>query len=146
MHNSTQARRRARNESGFSLIELIVVITIIGILATAVVVNIGGVDDDGKAARVKADFQAMNTAASFYKNKMGSWPQSVEELINPPEGDRKFLDVSEAPVDPWTNQPYIVEFEPNGRPIFVSYGADQSEGGDGVNEDIRSNEMGGKGR
>jgi len=132
----------ARRESGFTLIELIVVITIIGILATFVVVSTAGRSDQAKVAKVKSDFANIKTAASMCREDLGRWPESLEELLNPPSSDTgmtfKYLD--KEPNDPWTNEPYYYEVTDEGI-LLISYGADMSEGGSDFNADIRSDEM-----
>lgn len=143
---SSDRRSRATREEGFSLIELIVVITIIGILATAVVLNVSGADDDSRRARVLSDFTTFSSACTMYKSNHKEWPQSFEDLLTPPDGGDSLLDqMQTAPQDPWTDEPYIWEFDDRGRPVFVSYGADKAEGGEGANADIRSDNMRGGG-
>ncbi len=135
-------RRTDRREDGFTLIELIVVITIIGILAGTVVVATAGRSDLARVQRVRADFSSIQQAAAMYKEDHREWPQSLEELMNPPElpggGALKYLQVP--PNDPWTGEYYIYEFD-GSEIVLISYGADQSEGGSDFDADIRSDEM-----
>ena len=84
-HDMNKKRRDQRRDMGFSLIELIVVITIIGILAATVVVNLAGRTDQAKVAAVKIDFKGIETAASLFREDHGRWPDSLEELMNPPD-------------------------------------------------------------
>ena len=130
---------RNRREEGFTLIELIVVITIIGILASFVVVRTSGIDDQARQKQVRADFKAIKTAAAFYKSNHRMWPESLEDLLSPPDGADPYLESE--PVDPWTDEYYYYEIEGN-QIILVSYGADGAEGGEGPNADIRSDESG----
>ncbi|MCA8960886.1 MAG: type II secretion system protein GspG [Planctomycetes bacterium] len=128
--------------AGFSLIELIVVITIIGILATAVVMNLQGRDEDAKVAKVKADFTTCGSAIDMFKLDHGRFPDSLEELLNPPDTGNGKKYIKNMPTDPWTNEPYQIETSDDGSPILISYGADMAEGGEGYNQDLYSNDMG----
>ena len=135
-------RRAPVRAAGFSLIELIVVITIIGILAATVVVNLAGRTDQAKIAAVKNDFHSIKTASSMFREDHGRWPDSLEELMSPPESPsgfsvKNYLD--KLPIDPWTNEPYYFEPSDDGV-LIISYGADKTEGGEGINEDIASDD------
>ena len=142
--SSTRGTRTEQNRSaGFSLIELLVVVTIIGILASVVVLNLGGKTDEAKVARVNADFKNLDTAVDLFRNDHGIWPESIEELVSgpahPTTGEETEY-IKELPSDPWTNQPYELDFDDRERPYFISYGADQAPGGEGINQDLSSNE------
>ena len=130
---------RDRREEGFTLIELIVVITIIGILASFVVVRTAGIDDQARQKQVRADFKAIKTAAAFYKSNHRMWPETLDDLLNPPDGADPYLESE--PVDPWAEDYSLYEVEGN-QIILVSYGADGAEGGEGPNADIRSDDSG----
>lgn len=129
--------------AGFSLVELMVVISIIGLLSTIVAVNV--LKNKGKAAgqKCKADFKAFDDAIILYHNDCGRYPGSLEELITPSgEGwDGPYIKGgSKALVDPW-KRPYMFQLIGGGDPPYVisSYGGDGSPGGDGENKDISSN-------
>lgn len=131
-------RNQRTRQSGFSLIELIVVITIIGILATMVVINTVGHTDEAKITKVKNDFGAIETACSMFRTHHDRWPDSLEELMNPPErpnGMRSQKYLKKTPKDPWTGEIYLYDIDDDG-PLLISYGADQSEGGEAENADI----------
>ena len=129
------------HDVGFTLIELLVVITIIGIMASVVVVNLFGVDDQARVARVQADFSALRDACNRFKLDHRRWPASLEELHDGPEwrGEPTRY-IERPPQDPWTQVAYAMEFNDDGRPYFVSLGADQAEGGEGFNQDLASND------
>lgn len=97
-------------------------------------------DDRARVAIVKSSFRAIHTACDMFRLHNDRWPDSLDELVNPPErpnGGRSQKYLQETPKDPWTQEAYVYEVDDAG-PLLISYGADQSEGGEGVNADIRS--------
>lgn len=142
---------QVKNNSGFTLIEVMVVVIILGILATFVVPKLVGRTDDAKIVKAKVDIQAMETALKLYKLDNGVYPttdQGIEALISQPEtGEASnwreggYLDQKKIPKDPWGN-PYIY-LSPglHGDYDIVSYGADKMPGGEKENSDINSWEI-----
>lgn len=131
-----------KHQQGFTLIELIVVITIIGILASTVVVSVFGRSDQAMVAKVKADFNSVKQAASFFREDHRRWPDSLDELMNPPAtpDGRQQTYLENQALDPWTGEEYYYELTDRGI-LLISYGADQAEGGDEYNTDIYSDEQ-----
>ena len=134
-------------DAGFTLIELIVVIAIIGILATFVVPNVMGRTDQAKVAKVKSDFKALDTQCKMFRADHGRYPDSIDELLSPPTDPNGItIDyLSSEPLDPWTNEIYFFEMI-DGRPVFVSLGEDQTEGGEGYAADLYSDDSSNSGR
>lgn len=142
-----------KNNKGFSLIELMVVIVILGILATVLLPKIINRPDEARVTKAKSDIKTIESALKLYKLDNGMYPtteQGLSALIKKPEiepipknwKNGGYLDTNKIPVDPWGN-PYIYRSPgDNGRDYeIISLGADGKEGGEGVNADIKSYEV-----
>lgn len=132
--------RRLSSQSGFTLIEIMVVVLILGLLAALVVPKIVGRTDEARVTKAKADIKAIEAALNLFKIDNGFYPTSAEGLNAlvqaPPRAKRWNPDgyLDKVPVDPWSSE-YI--YQSDGRRIIVgSMGADGVEGGDGYNADI----------
>lgn len=127
----TPLRRSA--EHGFTLVELMVVIVIIGLLATVVVINVMPAQDTARAKKAEADIALLEQAAEMYRlNKMNypSTSDGLQALVS--EGFVKRL-----PEDPWGNPYGYAAPGGEGRAFDIySYGADGREGGEGDDADI----------
>jgi general secretion pathway protein G len=122
-----------RGESGFTLVELMVVIVIIGLLATVVVVNVMPAQDTARMKKAEADVALLEQAAEMYRLSKMDYPsgdQGLQALVS--EGYVKRL-----PEDPWGNPYRYAAPGKEGRPFDIySYGADGREGGEGDDADI----------
>jgi general secretion pathway protein G len=131
------------SEEGFTLIELMVVILIIGLLATIVVQNLKGATDKAKRIKAQADISALKTALDRYYLDNGSYPtsdQGITALVSAPANGKVPADyppggyIEKIPNDPWGN-PYVYQSDGDNY-VLKSYGADGVEGGSGKNADI----------
>lgn len=137
---------------GFTLIELMVVIVILGILAGLIVPRI--MDEPGKAKQVKAKLiiQSLETAIKSYKLDNGAYPdteQGLQALVEKPETGRLpknwreggYLEKGKVPSDPWQNDFVYLSPGVHGPFDIISYGADGVPDGEGENADIKSWEI-----
>ena len=123
-----------RRTAGFTLIEVMVVIVIIGLMATMVLRNSLGNEEFARRKTATADVSQIYSAAMSFRLKNSRWPNDIKELIDgrPPE----ILGYRSVPKDPWGN-PYRVEpGEESFEWAVVSDGPDREEGSD---DDISSN-------
>jgi len=141
MEASKKGRQRS-GTSGFTLVELMVVIAIIAILATIVGVNVLGSMDEADVTNAQAQIRNFKTALVGYKLKFKRFPttsEGLEALVNNEKGV-SFLDGKEIPLDPWGN-PYVYTSESSRQFRIVSYGADGRAGGTGYEADIDSDSL-----
>ena len=128
------------SQAGFTLIELMVVIVILGLLAAVVVPRFIGATDDAKVAAAKTQVHAFRMALDMYKLKFGNYPKTAEgldALINNPK--QNLLQEERIPNDPWGNPYQYTCPGSTGRDYDLqSFGADGSPGGDEFNADIQS--------
>ena len=130
-----------RTASGFSLIELLVVLVILGLIAGLVVPNIIGRTEVAKSRAAKAAVQQLSSAVDGYYLDVGNPPDSLEDLVKQPGG----VDNWRGPyaknsliTDPWGNQYQYIYPGDHGEYDIISYGADKTQGGEGKNADINN--------
>ena len=128
---NTPTPRRRPAESGFSLIELMVVITIIGLLAGIVGVNVVSYMKRASIGTTKATMIKIENEIKSFRVVHRRLPDALEDLL----GEDGFLEGDEVPIDAWGN-PFIYEKQGNLDYILMSLGADGVEGGEGEAADI----------
>ncbi len=139
--------RDRSNQAGFTLIELMVVIVIIGILAAIVVPRMVGASDEAKVTAARAQISSFRTALDMYRLQIGSYPSTSEglEALISNETGRNFLDQDAIPLDPWNNPYEYTSPGPQGHDYeIVSRGANRSPGGTGYDADIYSWDLQGR--
>src|SRR5205814_2112225 len=135
---------RKRKQGGFTLIELVVVLTILAMLAALVVPKLFKNVDKSKVNATKAQISALEQALDAYRLDVGSYPttqQGLEALRIKPAGaehwDGPYLP-KDVPMDPWGHAYAYKSPSDHGDYEVVSYGADGQPGGEGINADILS--------
>lgn len=131
-------KARASNAKGFTLIELMVVIAILGILATIVVPRMLGSVDEANVTAAKSQIQALRMAVTQFRLENNRFPESLDELINNERGKR-YLDAASVPRDPWGNDYQYSVPGPDGHDYEIkSLGANGQSGGSGYDAEIVS--------
>jgi len=125
-------RRAAR---GMTLIEIMVVITILGLIAAAVGVAVVPQLQKAKVDRAKMDIGSIGNALKLYYTQKGKYPDTGDGLGALVAGKQ----LESVPVDPWGgNYVYVLE---NGKPVITTYGSDQAPGGEDDAADISSKDL-----
>jgi len=137
-------KRSGPGERGFTLMELVVVIIIIGVLAALVAPKFFGRVSEAKQKAAKAQIELFGTALDAFRLDTGRYPttdEGLRALREKPSG----LDTwkgpylpKEIPADPW-GRPYVYKSPgDHGEYDLISYGLDGAEGGEGENQDVVS--------
>lgn len=145
MYQSSLRQTAQRGEEGFTLVELMVVIVILGLLATIVAINVLPATGKANTEKAKADIATIEQALEMYRLDNFTYPSStdgLQALVGPPPGMaqpqryRQGGYIKRLPNDPWGN-PYRYTFPgQHGAFDVFSYGADNKEGGEGENADL----------
>lgn len=138
-------RRRTRDSSGFTLIELMIVMAIIALLAAFVAPRFLGKKEQAEVQAARAQIEMFGTALDAFRLDVGRYPtteEGLDALIHKPASadrwDGPYLRKELIPTDPWKN-PYLYKSPgDHGAYDIISYGADKTPGGEGNNRDINS--------
>ena len=138
------ARRRRKGEAGFTLVEILVVITIIGLIMALVGPRVLNYLSESKAKAAKIQIESFSSALDLYYLDLGRYPTSNEGLAaltqanNAPGWNGPYLRGGVVPNDPWGHS-YVYRSPGQRAPYdIVSLGSDGQEGGTGVAADIAS--------
>jgi len=142
-------KRQNNRQAGFTLIELMVVIVILGLLAGLILPRFIGQSDTAKRQAAKTQMTLLESALKMYKLDNGSYPtteQGLKSLVEPPASGnlpknwRKggYLEKGKVPKDPWKNEFIYVSPGSHGDFDITSLGADGEPGGEDFDKDINS--------
>lgn len=131
-----------RKEAGFSLIELLIVMVILGLLAALVAPKMFGKTDKAKQNAAQTQISFFESGLDTYRLDVGKFPTTEEGLqalrVSPDDVEKwegPYLP-KEVPLDPW-GHPYVYRYPgEHGDYDIISYGADGTPGGEGINTDI----------
>lgn len=145
-------KHRQNSQAGFTLIELMVVIIILGVLAGMIIPRVMGRPDEARQAKAKIQIESMESALKLYKLDNGGYPateQGLQALVeaptagNLPKNWRQggYLEKGKVPKDPWGNDFVYVSPGSHGDFDLSCLGKDGEAGGEGVDKDINNWEI-----
>ena len=145
-------RCRFGDRRGFTLIEIMVVMVILGILAGLIIPRIMGRPEEARRTKARIQIESIETALKLYKLDNGSYPtteQGLQALVEPPSvgtlasawREGGYLEKGRVPKDPWDNEYIYLCPGIHGDFDLVSYGADGETGGEGKDMDINNWEL-----
>jgi general secretion pathway protein G len=143
--NNKGKRDVLKSSAGFTLIELMVVMIILGLLAALVVPRMFGRVGEAKQKAAYTQIQLFGTALDSFRLDTGRYPttsEGLESLIAQASGvddwNGPYLKKTEVPLDPWNNPYYYESPGKHSDNDLISFGADKTEGGEKENMDIVS--------
>jgi len=123
-----------RNQEGFTLLEIMVVLVIIGVLAALVAPRFLERADEAKVEATKVQMKNIGQALKLYRLQHGKYPNSGDGLQVLTSGSKRYLDA--IPKDPWGNDYVYLSPGVHGDFDILSYGIDGQAGGSGMDADI----------
>jgi general secretion pathway protein G len=143
-------RLRTLQRQGFTLVEIMVVVIVLGILAAMVIPQLGGQTDKAMIARAKSDIAALQSVLEVFRLEMRRYPYEDEGLAvlrYPPTTEDAELwggpYLRQIPIDPWQEDYIYMSPGPEDLPYdIICYGRDKLPGGEGVDADIAASTIG----
>ena len=139
-HRMTRVRARER---GMTLIEILVVLTLIGVVLGIVGSNYLGKSEQAKAKAAKIEIEQISQSLDLFKLELGRYPttsEGLQALVAAPPGLSNwagpYWKKSSAPKDPWSHEYKYAAPGTHGAYDIISLGADGVEGGEGANKDV----------
>jgi general secretion pathway protein G len=140
-------RRKNKMRKGFTMVELMAMLIIIGLLATLVATKVASKIDEARVTTTKANLKTLHMAVTQFKMHTGRFPTEEEQLSvliempadveNYEEGG--YLETTDVPKDGWGREFYYELYPESGKPfVIISWGADGEEGGEGRDADLNS--------
>ena len=140
-------RRKKQMRKGFTMIELMAVLIILGLLATVLVRNFMGQTDKARVITTKANLKILHAAVMQFKMDTGRFPTEEEglmALIEQPSDVESYepggyLETTDITKDGWKRDFFYQLYPESGKPfVIISYGADGEEGGESYHTDLYS--------
>lgn len=145
-------REKRNGQAGFTLIELMVVIIILGVLAGLIIPRVMERPDEARQTKAKMQIESLESALKLYKLDNGNYPsteQGMKALVETPTAGTLprnwrvggYLEKGKVPKDPWNNEFIYISPGSHGDYDLTSLGADGISGGEGVDKDINNWEI-----
>jgi general secretion pathway protein G len=140
-------KKKRNNKKGFTLVEVMAVLIIIGLLSAIAVKNFMGTTKKAAVIQTKANLRVLHEAVQLFRMDTGRYPTDEEGLLALIEEPSDaggweiggYLESTDLPVDGWKNEFFYMTNPGNGKEfVIISYGADGEEEGEGHNEDLWS--------
>ncbi len=140
-------KTKIETRKGFTMVELMAVLIIIGLLATLVVTKVATKIDQARVTTTKANLKILHSSVNQFKMDTGRFPSEemgLEELLEQPSDVENYepggyLETTEIPKDGWGNEFIYELFPESGKPFVIkSLGADGEEGGEDYDADLHS--------
>jgi len=140
-------KRKRDIKAGFTMVELMAVLIILGLLAALVVTKVAGKIDQARVTTTKANLKSLHMAVNQFKMDTSRFPSEemgLEELIEQPSDVTNwepggYLETTDIPKDGWGEEFIYERFPESGKAFVIkSFGADKEEGGEGYDTDLLS--------
>lgn len=131
-----------KSSQGFTLIEIMIVVVILGILAAIVVPRLMGRPDEARVVKAKQDIRTLEGALNLYKLDNHKYPtteEGLDALVKKPANAAQWKQggyIDRLPKDPWNQSYQYLSPGVNGEIDIFSFGGDKQQGGEGVDADI----------